>query len=47
MEKEIKSVVKETYISPDIEVVNIESEQNILQAASGNFQNNDMEGEDW
>ena len=35
MEQEIKSTEKETYISPDIEVVDIEIEQNILQEGSG------------
>ena len=35
MKKEIMSSEKETYITPDIEVVNIEIEQNILQEGSG------------
>lgn len=35
MKKEIKSQEKVTYISPDIEVVNIEIEQNILAGGSG------------
>ena len=35
METEIKLQVKETYISPDIEIVDIEIEQNILQEGSG------------
>ena len=35
MEKGIKSSAEETYISPDIEIVNIEIEQNILQEGSG------------
>ncbi len=34
MEKKIKSVEKETYISPAIEVVEIEIEQNILAGGS-------------
>lgn len=43
MEKEFMTVEKEVYISPDIEVVEIEIEQNIL--ASGSTL--DMPGEDW
>ena len=43
MEKEFKLAEKETYISPDIKVVDIETEQNIL--ASGSVP--DMPGEDW
>ena len=43
MENEIKSTEKQTYISPDIAVVDIETEQNIL--ASGSVP--DMPGEDW
>lgn len=43
MKKEIKSSEKENYISPDIEIVDIETEQNIL--ASGSVP--DMPGEDW
>ena len=35
MKKEIHSTERETYISPDIEVVDIEIEQNILQEGSG------------
>ena len=35
MKKEIKSSEKETYISPAIEVVEIEIEQNILAGGSG------------
>ena len=34
MDKQIKSQEKETYISPDIEIVEIETEQNILQNGS-------------
>ena len=45
MEKEFKTTEKETYISPDIEVMNIETEQNILQAGSGDSP--DLTGEDW
>ena len=47
MEKEFKTTEKETYISPDIEVMNIETEQNILQAASGEGEALDMDGVDW
>ena len=43
MKEEIKSLEKEAYISPEIEVVEIEIEQNIL--ASGSTL--DMPGEDW
>lgn len=45
MEKEIKSSEKETYISPNIEIVDIVTEQNILQAGSGDSP--DMDGLDW
>lgn len=43
MKKEINSLEKEAYVSPDIEVIQIEIEQNIL--ASGSTL--DMPGEDW
>ena len=43
MKEKIKLVEKETYITPDIEVVDIEIEQNILQNSS----NNDMPGVNW
>ena len=36
MKKEIKSLQKETYISPDIVIMEIETEQNILASGSGN-----------
>ncbi len=45
MERNIKSLEKETYISPDIEVVHIETEQSILQAGSNELPG--MPGEDW
>ena len=46
MKKEIKSKETETYISPDIEVVNIEIEQNILAVgSSGDLEG--MPGEIW
>lgn len=35
MELTTKVVEKETYIAPDIEVVDIETEQNILAGGSG------------
>ena len=35
MEKEIKSSEKAIYITPEIEIVDIEIEQNILQEGSG------------
>lgn len=44
MEKKIKSLKKEPYIAPDIEVVQIEMEQTLL-AGSGNLPG--MGGEDW
>ena len=47
MEKEFKSLEKEIYISPDIEVMNIETEQNILASGSGSADTLDMPGEDW
>ena len=36
MKKEFKSQEKETYISPDIVIMEIETEQNILASGSGN-----------
>ena len=36
MEKAIKSQEKETYITPDIVILDIETEQNILASGSGN-----------
>lgn len=45
MEKEFKLVERETYIAPDIEVVDIEIEQNILQSGSGDAQ--DMAPVNW
>ena len=46
MKKGIKSTEKEFYISPDIEVLNIETEQNILASgSSGDLPG--MPGEDW
>ena len=47
MKKEIKSKEKETYISPDIEVVNIEIEQNILEGGSSSGDLAGMPGEIW
>ena len=44
MKTKIKSWKKETYISPDIEVSDIETEQNILASTSGL---DDLDGEDW
>ncbi len=43
MEQTFKSTEKETYISPDIEIVDIETEQNILADGSSP----DLPGEDW
>ena len=45
MKKEWNSLEKENYIAPDIEVVEIEIEQNILQRGSGDVP--DMGAEDW
>lgn len=46
MEKEFKSTAKEVYTAPDIEIVDIETEQNIL--AGGSSGNDlDMPGEAW
>ena len=47
MEKEINSLEKETYISPDIEVVIIETEQNILQNGSADGGVPNMPKEPW
>ena len=43
MEREIKLSEKETYITPDIETTDIETEQNILASGS----TIDMPSEDW
>ena len=43
MEKEFELTEKETYITPDIVVENIETEQNILAGGSAP----DMGDEDW
>lgn len=45
MKKEIKSTKKKIYIAPDIEVVEIETEQNILNSGSGEL--SDFGGENW
>ena len=45
MKKENNQLEKETYIAPDIEVVQIEMEQNILASGSGDLPG--MGGEDW
>ena len=52
MNKEINLQTKEAYISPDIEIVEIETEQHILLDASVNndttpTNNLDMENERW
>lgn len=44
MEAKFKTQEKETYISPDIVVVDIETEQNILQSSS---ELPGMLGDDW
>ena len=43
MKKEFQAPEKELYITPDIEVVEIEIEQNILAGGSAP----DLGGEDW
>ena len=45
MKEKIKLVEKETYITPDIEVVDIEIEQNIFAGSDGNL--NNMPAENW
>ena len=47
MIKELNSLEKETYIAPDIEVVEIEIEQSILQVGSGSDNVPDMGPVDW
>lgn len=44
MEKEIKKTEKETYVAPNIMVLDIETEQNILASTSNNI---DMHGSNW
>ena len=41
MKEEFKSQEKETYISPDIRILEIETEQNILQ--NGSVQDSDLD----
>ena len=43
MKTEVRLQEKETYITPDIEIVGVQIEQNILGDGSAP----DMEGEDW
>ena len=45
MEKEFELTEKETYITPDIVVENIETEQNIMGNGSGSVP--DMPDQDW
>ena len=47
MKKELKTTEKETYISPDIRILEIETEQNILDNASGTGTENTMEMDDY
>lgn len=50
MKKEVKLLEKENYIAPDIEVVEIETEQNILDGGSdgrGDLSGADMNNEEW
>lgn len=50
MKNEKKLSKEMIYIAPDIDVANIELEQNILQAASGTGETqqlNDFGGENW
>lgn len=46
MKKDIESLEKQTYIAPDIEIIEIKIEQNILQSGSTNDLNS-MAGEAW
>lgn len=45
MNQDIKTQERETYISPDIEVVEIQIDQNILAKGSGKTL--DMKNNDW
>lgn len=45
-QEKINIVEKESYIAPDLKVVEIEMEQNIF-AGSGEGTINDMDAEDW
>ncbi len=49
MKKNFKSLEKELYVAPDIAVVEIEIEQNILESGSGVISDDAyvMEAEDW
>jgi len=47
MKKENKSLEKEIYISPDIEVVEIEMEQSVLQSGSPGGDTLDHDRSDW
>ena len=49
MKKEFKTTEKEIYISPDMRILEIETEQNILRNASGegDVPDNDMDALDW
>lgn len=45
--KEVKLLEVESYISPDIKVVNIKTEQNILAGGSGDGTLHNMPAEPW
>lgn len=45
MEKKFNLLVKEPYLSPNIEIVEVETEQNILAGGSGVLPG--LDGEDW
>lgn len=47
MKNKKKLSEEKTYIAPDIDVVNIELEQNILQAASGTGETQQLNNFDW
>lgn len=47
MENKSKILEKEVYICPDIDVLIIETEQNVLSGGSGNGNLDSMGGSDW
>lgn len=47
MESKSKILEKEVYICPDIDVLIIETEQNVLSGGSGNGDLDSMGGSDW
>ena len=47
MEKKNKSLQKEAYTLPNVDVLNVIIDQSILANGSGNAEPMDMGGEDW